>query len=789
MEKRHGLGRIAPTPRLILFVVLSTLVTLSNEWIPVLVALGVGLLLLALGRTYPRAALVACVSAFLLTFLGHAVTADAPSLSFFIFDISRASVLKGLRLGLRIAAMILPAIAFIAVTPLHELLEAFRGLRVPPVVDMYLTIVLRYVDILWYDIQTSMKAMAVRGVNWEGGIRDKIPAFRRLMLPLIFRILDHVDGQSLAIDNRGGIRVTTTAPDVPDGVDALVMEDVSVFYGSGPAGENEHAVVDLNLRIPRGDATVLLGQLGAGKTTTLLLCTGLIPKSVGRMKGNVSLFGHNTKEASLAELGQLARIVFPSAVQGLVGLTVRDELAFSLRATVLSTEVTERAMVDALQAVGLDASFLPRLTLGLSGGEMQRVALASAIVAQPRLLALDDVTVQLDPVGKREVLAALQTLLDGEMTTVMTDPHVELLAEVGARFVALEGGSATGVHGSVEATHLEKAGLRVPQMWRLGRALGIDLPVSVSQAAQELAARVPSAAPAFPEAQAEGQLPVVRAEDLTFTYPDGPTALQGLNLTMQQGEFVAILGSNGSGKTTMALLLAGALKPGGGAIYIDGEPFDHARHRGLVGYVFQEPVNQIVTMTVRDELAFGPQQLGWDEAATAKAVEREMARFALDAQAVPLHLAPADARKLAIAATLTMNPRLVILDEPTNNLDEEEIHHLMQHLKQLQAEGTTVAVITHDVEVACSYADRTVVMSSGKIMLDGATREVMRQSDVLRTSDVLAPPVVALSLALWPEAPPALTVAEMAEALQRPAPTSGKRSPHPVFSEEASAQS
>lgn len=786
MGKRYGLGRVAPAPRLLFFVVLSTLVTLSNAWIPVLVALGVGFLLLILGRKYPRAALVACFSAFLLTFLGHAVTADVPSVSFFIFDISRASVFKGLRLGLRIAAMILPAIAFIAVTPLHELLEAFRGLRVPAVVDIYLTVVLRYVDILWYDIQTSMKAMAVRGVNWEGGIRDKIPAFRRLMLPLIFRILDHVDGQSLAIDNRGGIRVATAAPDVPDGVDALAMEGVYVFYGTGEVRENEHAISDLNLAVPRGGATVLLGQLGAGKTTTLLLSTGLIPKSVGRMKGSVSLFGHNTKEASLAELGQLARIVFPSAVQGLVGLTVQDELVFSLRASAMSAESTEQAIINALAAVGLDASFLPRLTLGLSGGEMQRVALASAIVANPRLLALDDVTVQLDPVGKREVVAALQTLLDGEMTTVMTDPHVELLTEVGNRFVTLEAGHAGDVHGSVEASQLEKAGLRVPQMWRLGRALDVCLPVSVGEAAKELEARAPVKAPAFTGVQNLEQAPVVQAEDLTFTYPDGPTALQGLSLTLREGEFVAILGSNGSGKTTMALLLAGALKPSSGTVYVGDEPFEHARHRGLVGYVFQEPVNQVVTMTVRDELAFGPQQLGWDEAATAEAVERETARFALDPQAVPLHLAPADARKLAIAATLTMNPRLVILDEPTNNLDEEEIHRLMQHLKQLQAEGTTIAVITHDVEVACSYADRTVVMSGGNIMLDGTTREVMRQSAALRRSDVLAPPVVTLSLALWPDAPPALTVAEMADVLQRQVPMSGKHSSHPAYSGEAS---
>jgi energy-coupling factor transport system ATP-binding protein len=788
MQKRYGLGRVAPAPRLLLFVVLSTLVTLSNGWASVLVALGVGLLLLIVGRRYPRAALFACLSAFLLTFLGHALTADDPSLSFFIFGVSRASALKGLRLGLRLAAMILPAIAFIAVTPLHELLEAFRGLRAPALVDIYLTIVLRYVDILWYDIQTSMKAMAVRGVNWEGSIRDKIPAFRRLMLPLIFRILDHVDGQSLAIDNRGGVRVATTAPHVAEAAGALNMEGVYVFYGAGEVSENNHAISDLTLSVARGGATVLLGALGAGKTTVLLLSTGLIPKSVGRMKGDVSLFGRNTKEASLAELGRLARIVFPSAVQGLVGLTVADELAFSLRATALRGPEAEEAMSGALRAVGLDASFLPRLTLSLSGGEMQRVALASAIVARPYLLALDDVTVQLDPVGKREVLAALQSLLGGEMTTIMTDPHVELLAEVGDRFVSLEGGRATGVRGSLEAGDLEKAGMRVPQLWRLARALDEDLPVAVGDAAAALAPRAPLEAPIFTLAEDRERPPVVRAEDLTFTYPDGPTALQGLNLTLRKGEFVTVLGSNGSGKTTTALLLAGALKPSGGTVYVGGEPFDHRRHRGRVGYVFQEPVNQVVTMTVRDELAFGPQQLGWDAAATAQAVDREMARFDLHAQAVPLHLSPADARKLAIAATLTMNPRLVILDEPTNNLDEGEIHRLMRHLKQLQAEGTTVVVITHDVEVACTYADRTVVMCGGKVALDGATRAVMRQVDRLRESDVLPPPVVSLSLALWPNALPALTVAEMAAALPRPAPGHTMPVAHRVHSEETTSR-
>ncbi len=775
IEKHRGLGWLAPTPRLIVFAVLSMLITFSNSWETVLVSLVVSVSLLALGGKVPRAAFGAAVSALVLTMLGHALTAQDPeAYSFLIFRISEISVLKGLRLGLRLFAMILPAIAFIAVTPIYELLEAFRGLRIPPAADMYLTIVLRYVDILWYDIQISMKAMAVRGVNWEGSIRDKIPAFRRLMLPLIFRILDHVDGQSLAIDNRGGVRAVREDPRVDPDRAAVAMQRVYVRYDAPDDPDGDHALSDVTLEIEPGEASVLLGRTGAGKTTALLLCTGLIPKSVGRMKGDVELFGYNTKTASLSTLGRLARIVFPSAVQGLVGLTVQGELAFSLRSSTVDEEERRRAVARALEVVGLDESFLERPTLGLSGGEMQRVALASAIVAQPHLLALDDVTVQLDPVGKREVVAALQSLLGGRITTVMTDPYVDLLEEVGTRFVMLESGRIVGERRNLTAEAIQTAGLRVPQILRLGQALNLSLPARVDEALPILRDFQTTPPENAPVERLPLALPLVQAAGLTFAYPDGPTAVKGVDVAFHEGEFVAVLGSNGSGKTTLALMLAGALTPSGGTVSIDGEPFNAARHRGRIGYVFQEPVNQVVTMKVSDELAFGPEQLGWSPEEIQAAVDRELARFDLPPAAVPLHLSPAEARKLAIAATLAMKPRMVILDEPTNNLDEEETRRLIERLQELRREGTVVVVITHDVEIACEHADRLVVLSGGKVLLDGPAREVMAQPEVLRSSDVTPPPVVALSLGLWPDRPPAMSVEELAGWLSAPVAQPGE---------------
>ncbi len=212
--------------------------------------------------------------------------------------------------------------------------------------------------------------------------------------------------------------------------------------------------------------------------------------------------------------------------------------------------------------------------------------------------------------------------------------------------------------------------------------------------------------------------------------------------------------------------------PSAGQIRIKDEPFNHRHHRGYIGYVFQEPVNQIVTMKVSDELAFGPRQLGWDEEAVNRAVAREMERYGLSAEAVPLQLSPAEARKLAIAATLTMDPAMIILDEPTNSLDETETQHLMAHLKQLQADGTTIVVITHDVEIACQYAGRVIVMAEGTILADGPTRQLMAQPELLLKSDVVPPPVVQLSATLWPDQLPALTVDELASALGAPVPSS-----------------
>ncbi|XGB40745.1 MAG: ATP-binding cassette domain-containing protein [Nodosilinea sp. LVE1205-7] len=463
----------------------------------------------------------------------------------------------------------------------------------------------------------------------------------------------------------------------------------------------------------------------------MLLAAGLIPHSTGRMSGQTNIFGYDTRTTTMGSLAQQVRIVFPSAVHGLIGVTVRDELALSLRTRHLNPEVhPETLMVQTLRQVGLGESFLHRKTLELSGGEMQRVALASALVSQPPMLLLDDVTGQLDPVGREEVRQALEQI-SGQITLLVADANIDPSAQ--GRNLSLGQGQVRELpqHWQQQLTEFSNHGVRVPPLTQLAAVLGQPQMAEGLETAAALLRpyRLMAVSPTPWSAAAS---PVLEAEDLSFAYRPHQWALQEINTTFYQGQLTAILGANGSGKTTLSLLLARALKPTRGQIRTTPDL--------RVGYVFQEPTLQMLATSVADEIAFAPRQLGWSPRAVAAAVERELTRFKLPPDENPINLPPAQARLLAIAAILAMDAQVVILDEPTNGLDEIEIQSLMQHLIELQQQGLALILVTHDVEIACTYAQRLLVMAAGQIQLDGNPNQLMAEAQILRQAKVTPRP-------------------------------------------------
>jgi len=265
--------------------------------------------------------------------------------------------------------------------------------------------------------------------------------------------------------------------------------------------------------------------------------------------------------------------------------------------------------------------------------------------------------------------------------------------------------------------------------------------------------------------------PSLRVESLVYRYDPTIPALNGVDLQLPPAAFCALIGQNGSGKTTLAKHLNGLLRPSGGRVLIDGQDSAERSIGELarsVGYVFQNPDHQIFAATVREELAFGPRNLGCDPSEIAERVASALARFDLTdlAEAPPAVLGYGQRRLVTIASVVAMRTPLLILDEPTTGLDWRSASRLMALLAELNQAGHTILLITHDMRLVCDWAPRTLLMHEGCLLADGPTAQVMAQSEALARAQVAPPQVVRLAQSLRLDPTP-LTVRAFCERLQQ----------------------
>ncbi|WP_448655410.1 ABC transporter ATP-binding protein [Microbacterium lacticum] len=527
--------------------------------------------------------------------------------------------------------------------------------------------------------------------------------------------------------------------------------------------------------VARGEVVLLLGPSGAGKSTLALALDGLIPHAVpATLEGSVLIDGLDTAVTPVAELSTRVAMVFQDPDAQLVTGTLLDEVAFgpeNLRLPV--DEVLARAE-DALRRVGL----WERRTENpdrLSGGGRQRLAIACALAMGSPLLVLDEPTANLDPRGIEEVYAALGELVAaGDRAIVLVEHNLDAATAITDRVVVLDHAGRTVADGSVDevlrgrADELHAMGVWLPVStlaalrlrdagWPLD-PLPLD-PAELHAALEAMDAPPPAAAPAPPpvaetptrpdsasgDARRRNAEPLIRVRGLR-TRRGKTEILHGVDLDVAAGEFVAIVGANGAGKTTLLQSIAGVVPVPRGQVSVGGTDIARTDLRILsrrIGFVFQNPEHQFIAHTVYDELAHGLRLQRLPEAEVRERAFDVLRRFGLEDQADvhPFLLSGGQKRRLSVGTALVAGAPVLALDEPTFGQDRARADELLTLLQGLNRDGTTVLVVTHDMQLVTEYAHRTVIVGDGRVVADAPTPDVFADEALLRTAGLRLPPL------------------------------------------------
>ncbi len=469
----------------------------------------------------------------------------------------------------------------------------------------------------------------------------------------------------------------------------IEVEHLSVYYDS------VRALNDVNLHIAPGEFVLVTGASGCGKSTLARCLNGLVPHTLpAHMSGRVVVNGRVTHASTVAELATSVGMVFQNPRTQLFNLTVADEVAFGPRNLGLDAAEVARRVEWALEVTGT-APLHTRSVRALSGGEQQRLAIAGVLAMGLRVLVLDEPTASLDVQGTRQVMQTLTRLNADGVTIVMIEHRLGEVASLARRTVLMDDGQIVA-DGPTETIFAQRD---------LLRQLGLRRP---SAELQEDWAGLLS-----PNEPHNGS-PIVELRGVEAGY--GRTlVLRGLDLALYPGEFVALVGDNGAGKSTLARMLAGLVKPRRGEIHLgNGKRMTH----GQVGLLFQNPADQLFCDSVDDEVHFGPRNFG---CVNAHDIARILAATDLTAlrHRTVQGLSSGQQQRTALAAVLALQPRLIILDEPTMGQDWRHLSAFMDLLVRLNAAGSTILLITHDYKLVHRYAKRILLLREGCIVADG----------------------------------------------------------------------
>ncbi len=527
---------------------------------------------------------------------------------------------------------------------------------------------------------------------------------------------------------------------------AVQCEDLHFAYDTGLP----EVLRGLSISVPRQSYVVIAGPSGAGKSTFVRTLNNIIPRFYkGPFSGKRWIAGEVLEKQSIASMAPQIGMVFQDFEHQLFSTDSRHELSFGLENFGVSPEEMRQRMTELAEKFGI-SHLLNREPLSLSGGEKQKLAIASVMAYRPKVLVLDEPTTDLDPESKDFVLQAVPRLRDWIETVIVIDHESDQFQKTDHVFLLRDGviqASGTPQEVLTNKILLEENSLAPIETVRVQEALNQPASLLTVPELTKLFAHYKLEPMAIPKRNSNP--PVIEVTGVSFRYKDQQNlALENINLEIRQGEFAGIIGRNGSGKSTLLRHLNGLQMPQQGTIRILGKDVPVWNRQELsrrVGLVFQNPDHQIFESTVRREIEFGPRQFRFSEQEIAQSTDRAIETMDLSKRVEddPFQLSKGERQRVAVASVLSIQPDILILDEPTTGLDYRQQKHLMNLLRELNQSGTTILIVTHAIQLVSDYCNHAILLAGGKVVSEGHPRELFFGNHNFRL-----PPLVELSRSL-----------------------------------------
>lgn len=533
------------------------------------------------------------------------------------------------------------------------------------------------------------------------------------------------------------------------GLHEIEISDLTFTYEN----RKEPALADINLAIDTQEFILLAGASGSGKSTLIKCINGLIPhRYMGEYSGDVKIRGRSVPNTRFLDLSMIVGTVLQEPDKQLVSSVVEDDVAFGPGNLSLPRSEIERRVKQSLESMDIQ-HLRERPVVALSGGEKQRLAIADVLAMEPDILLFDEPLANLDSNGVRLMQDLLREFHAAGKTIIAAEHRTEEVLRAGpSRIVVIDNGRIVADSGDPTVLMDFSETLKIPAEYVVRRR-------------QKTTSENPQPEPIRKTSLGQELL---RVENVSFEYSGGIKALEDISLSIHEGERIALLGNNGAGKSTLALSFVGLIKPTSGRVLVAGRDTSKLSISEIartVCLVFQSPFSMLFAKTVREELRFGPRNIGMGLDEISRILPETAKRCSIEhlLDNSPYASSYGEKKRICVGSVLTMEPRCVILDEPTAGQDYRSYSNFMDFINSLSERVKSFIVITHDPDLAIEYTDRAIVLKSGRIIADGPTRTVMANPEVLSQGAIRVTSLIELSRKMS-GGKAVLTLAELVQA-------------------------